>query len=47
MTAKMQRIAMAVWPVTVMVLAPLIVFKAVNLWRKNRLNFQRSTANER
>lgn len=47
MIARMQRFAMAVWPVTVFVLAPLIVFEAVNLWRKNRLNCQKSTANER
>lgn len=34
--AKLQRAAMFVWPVTVLVLTPLFVIEAVNLWRKNK-----------
>lgn len=33
---NVQRIASKLWPVTVMILAPLIIAEAVNLWRKNR-----------
>lgn len=36
LSPSMQRLASRIWPVTVLVLAPLIIFEAVNLWRKNR-----------
>jgi hypothetical protein len=34
--SSIQRFAAAVWPVTIMVLAPVLIAEAVNLWRKNR-----------
>lgn len=32
---KLQRIASALWPVTLIILLPLIILEALNLWRKN------------
>jgi hypothetical protein len=31
-----QRFAVRIWPVTVLVLSPVIIAEAINLWRKNR-----------
>lgn len=33
---KLQRIAARIWPVTILILTPLILAEAYNLWRKNR-----------
>ena len=41
---RIQRVAAIVWPVTVLILAPVIALEAYNLWRKNRVNCQRATA---
>jgi hypothetical protein len=36
-----QRLADKAWPVAVLVLAPLIIAEAVNLWRKNKGGFSK------
>lgn len=34
--SSLQRAASVLWPITIMVLMPLIVAESINLWRKNR-----------
>jgi hypothetical protein len=40
--ASTQRLLMAVWPVTLLIMLPVIAIEVANLWRKNRVELSKS-----
>jgi len=46
-SSKLQRFAMNIWPVTVLILTPLLIFEAVNLYRKNRNKLSNNSVEHR